>query len=262
MHSTEAVDVLASNPKISIVIITLNEEKNIRDCLESVRWADEIIVVDAMSTDKTVEIAREYANKIYERVWEGYSSTRNFGLSQTRGEWVLFLDADERISEILALEIQQVVKENNTVFRGYHMPRQSYYLGRWIRFGEWNPDLKLRLGRRDNVIWVGKIHERILINGRHSFLKHSILHYPYRDIGHHYEKFKRYSSLFAEEALEKGQRSSLSKIILKPSLRFFRGYFIRQGFRDGFPGFVIAAMQAYENFLRYTKLWKLEKNSR
>ncbi len=245
--------------KISVVVITFNEESNIRECLESMRWADEIIIVDSWSTDRTVQIAQEYTSKIFQRNWTDFGDQKNFGLSKTQHEWALFIDADQRVSELLAKEIQTAIKENDDRYQGYYVPNQNFYFGKWVQYGEWNPDFKLKLVRKQNATWVGRIHERISLSGRVAYLKNPAYHYTYKNFGQHVQKFISYSSLYAEEAFAKGEQSSLYKIFIKPPRRFVYGYLLRQGFRDGFTGFVIAAMQAFELFLRYVKLWHLQK---
>ena len=244
--------------KISVVIITYNEEKNIRDCLESIKWADEIIIVDAFSKDRTVDIAKNYTDRIFQRQWEGYTQQRNFGLTQVCNEWVLFLDADERISEALTQEIKDVLERNNGFCNGYYISRQSFYLGRWIKHGGWYPDLKLRLIRKNKAIWSGpSVHEKLILNGEAGYLKNPMYHYTYLNIKHHLEKSDRYSTLFAEEAFKKGEYPNPYKIFIRPIFRFINDYFLKQGFRDGFAGFVVALIQSFEVFLRYAKLWEL-----
>lgn len=246
--------------KISSVIITYNEERNIGDCLESLKWTSEIIIVDAFSSDRTVGIARVYTDKILQREWQGYSQQRNFGLSQASNEWVLFIDADERLSNALSYEIIEAITNDSGLYDGYYMPRQSFYLGRWITHGEWHPDLKLRLIKKDKGRWSGQsVHEIIILNGKARRLKNSIYHYPYVDISHHLEKFNRYSSLFAQDAFKKNEKFKFHQLLWRTFIRFIKAYFLKRGFRDGFAGFVIAVLQSFDVFLRYAKLYELEK---
>jgi glycosyltransferase involved in cell wall biosynthesis len=246
--------------KISAVIITLNEERNIGCCLESIRWVDEIIIVDAFSKDNTLMISARHTDKIFQREWPGYSEQKNFGLSRANGDWVLFIDADEEVSPPLVSEIRQILSLANNSFAGYRIQRESFYLGKWIKHGEWSPDRQLRLIRKGNGLWVGpSVHEQILLDGRVGYLKNKIYHYTYRDIAHHLEKLNRYSSLFAHDALVKKQRSNLCQLFIKPFSRFIKAYFLKQGFRDGLAGLVIAVMQSFEVFLRYAKLKELKR---
>lgn len=243
---------------ISAVVITYNEERMIRECLESLRWVDEIILVDAFSSDRTIEIAKGYTKKIFQREWQGYSQQRNLGLAQAQNKWVLFVDADERISDALANEIRGTLARNINLYDGYCFPRSSFYLGRWIKHGEWSSDTVLRLIRNGKGMWSGpSVHEKIILNGRDEILRNYIYHFPYQDISHHLAKFNRYSTLFAHDAFQRGERADLYKILLKPIYRFIRGYFLKQGFRDGSVGFIIASLQGIEVFLRYIKLREL-----
>lgn len=247
--------------RISAVVITYNERENIRACLESLKWVDEIIVVDSFSTDNTIQIANLYTDKVFQREWQGYSKQKNFGLSKTNIEWILFLDADERISGTLAYEIKEVIKNNYSIYSGYYMPRQCFYLGRWIKYGEWSPDFKLRLVKKEKGIWSGSsVHEKLILDGKAGYLRSPMYHYSYCNINHHLEKFNLYSSLFAKEAYKRGEKFRFYKLLWAPFIRFIKGYFLKQGFRDGFAGLVIAFMQSFEVFLRYAKLWELEKN--
>jgi glycosyltransferase involved in cell wall biosynthesis len=240
--------------KVSVIIITYNEEKNIARCLESVRWADEIIIVDSFSKDKTLKIAKRYNNKIFQREWTGYSEQRNFGLLQATNEWVLFIDADESISSLLADEIK-VALQGGGELDGYYLLRQSFYLGRKIEHGEWNPDWKLRLVKKEKAKWVGpRVHEKLSLSGRRGYLEGPLYHFTYRNIGHHLKKVNLYSSLFAEDAAERGEVVSLRELTLRPLARFKDGYCVKEGFKDGWPGLVIAALQSWEVFLRYVKL--------
>ncbi len=243
---------------ISVVIITYNEEKNIKDCLESVKWADEIIVIDAYSQDRTVEICKGYTDKIFKRPWSGYGEQKNYGLSMVKNEWALFLDADERISDTLITEIANI--SNGEPCDGYYIPRKSFYLNRQIKHGDWNPDLKLRLVRAQNAKWdEALVHERLILSGNIGCLRNPIYHYTYKDIKHHLKKANRYSGLFAESAFKKGKKVGMHRLFLEPPARFVSVYFFRKGFMDGFAGFVIAGVESFEVFLRYLKLRSLIK---
>lgn len=248
--------------RITAVIITFNEERNIQRCLESIRWVDEIIIVDAFSKDNTLMISAKYTDKIFQREWPGYSEQKNFGLSQASGDWVLFIDADEEVSAFLVSEIKQKLSSANNSFAGYRISRESFYLGKWIKHGEWFPDRQLKLIKKGKGLWAGpSVHEQLILDGKVGYLRNKIYHYPYGDIAHHLEKLNRYSSLFAHDALVKKERSSLYQLFIKPFSRFIEAYFLKQGFRDGLAGFVIAAMQSFEVFLRYAKLEELKRDS-
>ncbi len=240
--------------KISAVIITLNEERNIARCLESISWVDEIIIVDAFSKDNTVIIGSQYTDKIFQRKWPGYSEQRNFGLSQAKSDWVLFIDADERVSPLLADEIKRLL-QNKPEPDGYYLLCQAFYAGQKIKYGEWNPDWKLRLVRRGKARWGGpRVHERLLLDGQAAYLENPFFHFTYRDIGQHLRKLNLYSTLFAQGAAENNEAVNLRKLVFEPLVRFKNGYFVKAGYKDGLAGLTIAVLQSLEVFLRYVKL--------
>jgi len=250
MHSTA----------ISACIICFNEEQNIRRCLESCKWVDEIIVVDSMSQDRTLEIARQYTDKIYEKEWPGYVDQKNFALSKASGEWVLSIDADEEISGDLQDEIRREIQKKEPK-DAYKMPRLSFYQGRWIRHSGFYPDRKLRLFRRNKGCWVGKrVHERIQVDGQIGLLKSDLLHYPYEGvISGQVQAENSFSDLLAQNIYEQGKRYRLPLLLFRPLFKFIEVYFIKLGFLDGFAGFIIAVTSAYAMFLRYVKLRELER---
>jgi glycosyltransferase involved in cell wall biosynthesis len=243
---------------ISICIICFNEEKNIRRCLESSTWADEIVVVDSLSQDKTAEIAREYTDKVYEREWPGYVKQKNYALAKVNSPWILSVDADEEISQSLQYEIRKEIEKRDPK-DGYSMPRRSFYQGRWIKHSGFYPDRQLRLFRRNRGYWVGKrVHERVHVNGEIGLLKNDLLHYPYKGtISGQLQAVDRFSSLLAENMREQGKRYSLLLLLVRPPLKFLEVYFFRLGLLDGLAGFVIALTSAYAMFVRYVKLREL-----
>ena len=245
---------------ISICIICFNEEENIRRCLESSKWADEIIVVDSMSQDKTVEIAREYTDKVYQRKWSGFVDGKNFALSKATREWVVSLDADEEIPDELRGEIQEEIGKKHPK-EGYTVPRISFYQGRWIKHSGFYPDRQLRLFKRDKGAWVGKrVHERVQVNGEVGQLTNNLLHYPYKGtISGQIQTIDTFSTLLAQNLHEQGKRYSPLLLILRPPLKFIEVYLLRLGFLDGIAGFIIALSSAYAVFVRYVKLREVEK---
>lgn len=244
---------------LSICIICLNEEANIRRCLESSSWADEIVVVDAMSEDKTREIAREYTGKVFKRPWTGYVDQKNFALSKAQGDWILSLDADEEITEKLRDEISAEIRKTDAK-DGYWIPRRSYYQGRWIHHSGFYPDRQLRLFRRNLGHWTGgRVHERVQIRGEVGVLKNDLLHYPYRGlISGQLRTVDSFSTLLAEDIYEKGKRYNVLLLLLRPLFKFIEVYFLRRGFLDGVPGLIIAVTSAYAMFVRYVKLREIE----
>ena len=243
---------------ISICIICFNEEKNIRRCLESATWADEIIVVDSMSQDKTVEIAREYTDKLYQKAWPGYVDQKNFAISKTNGKWILSVDADEEITATLRDEILGEIKKADAK-DGYRIPRRSFYQGRWINHSGYYPDRQLRLFRRKRGHWTGeRVHERVDIQGSIGDLKKDLLHYPYKGvISGQLQTVNSFSSLMAEDMYERGKHYHISLLLLRPTFKFFEVYLLKLGFLDGLAGFIIAVTSAYAMFVRYIKLREL-----
>jgi glycosyltransferase involved in cell wall biosynthesis len=245
---------------ISICIICFNEEVNIRRCLESSKWADEIIVVDSMSQDNTVQIARAYTDTLYQKTWSGYVNQKNFALSKAACDWVFSLDADEEISEELRDEIQEEIKKEYAP-AGYTVPRLSFYQGRWVKHSGFYPDRQLRLFQRAKGSWVGKrVHERVQVNGPVGRLTNNLLHYPYNGtISGQLHAIDAFSSLLAQNLYEQGKHYSPLLLLLRPPFKFIEVYLLRFGFLDGVAGFIIALSSAYAVFVRYVKLRELER---
>jgi glycosyltransferase involved in cell wall biosynthesis len=246
--------------RVSALVITKNEAENIRDCLASLQWADEIIIVDAESTDDTVTQAREFTGKVFIRRWEGFSAAKNFALAQCTGDWVLWLDADERVTPELREEIFSALP-NNPAAAGFEMPRLANFLGKWIHHGGWYPGYVLRLFRRGAGRFDDKpVHEGVQVDGKIARLKNHLLHYTDRNLQHYFEKFNRYTSLAAEELNQRGRRFHLWDLLLRPSWFFFRMYVLKAGFLDGLPGFILARLSAAYVFAKYAKLWENQKS--
>src|SRR5512140_1703678 len=246
---------MAGREPLSCTIICHDEEEGIRAALESVKWCDEIVVVDSFSTDRTVEICREYTDRVYQRPWPGFVEQKAFALEQTRCPWVLNLDADERVSPELRREIEGVLRSPDA--DGYYVPRLVYYLGRWWRRGGWYPDYRLRLFRRDKVVWGGiDPHEKVVLNGRSRRLRGPLLHYTYRDVGDHVATINGFSGVAARELLLRGRETTWPDLVLRPLWRFFRFYVLRRGFTQGLAGLFVAQSAAFYVFARYAKLWE------
>jgi glycosyltransferase involved in cell wall biosynthesis len=249
-----------NTPRISATIITFNEEHNIRTCLESVRWVDEIVVVDSFSTDNTAAICREYSARVIQRDWPGHVAQKQFALEQAGGEWVISLDADEWLSPEAIEEIRRTVIMGHPAADGYVLPRQSYYLGRWIRHGGWYPDRKLRLVRRGCARWGGEDpHDKLLLSGTAGELKGKILHRVYADIAQQLRTVDSFSTISARQWFRRGRRFSLLAMLVRPPIRFLETYAWKGGFLDGMPGFIIAVISSYYVFLKYAKLWELRR---
>jgi glycosyltransferase involved in cell wall biosynthesis len=247
-------------PKLSVTVITKNEAADIRAALASVRWADEIIVVDSESTDDTVAIARQMTERVVVRPWGGYVAQKNFAASLASNDWVLSLDADERVTPALALEIQRTL--TNPVHKAYRMPRVTWHLGRWIRTTDWYPDEQLRLYDRRSARWTGQyVHEAVDVEGTVGRLQGEIEHFAYRDISDHLETIDRYTTYAARQMNETGRRAGLLQLAGHPPLAFLRNYIARGGIRDGIPGLIISSLNAYYVFLKFAKLRELQSKA-
>lgn len=240
-------------PKLTVTVITRNEAANIEAALASVAWADEIVVVDAESTDNTAALARPHATRVEVRPWPGYSAQKNYAASLAAHEWILSLDADERVTPALAAEIQSLLR-GEPGHRGYRVPRISCYLGRWIRGTDWYPDYQLRLYDRRAGEWNGRrVHESVALKGEPGRLANDLQHFPYRDISHHLATIDRYTTLAAEQMQAEGRIPSIAGVALHPPFAFLRNYVLRGGFRSGSAGFVVSVLNSYYVFLKLAK---------
>jgi (heptosyl)LPS beta-1,4-glucosyltransferase len=249
-------------PKLTVTVITRDEGANIDAALASVSWADEIVVVDAESTDDTVAIARTRAARVETRPWPGFSAQKNYAASIASNDWILSIDADERVTPELATEIRRLL-EGQPSHAGYRIPRVTWYLGRWIRGTDWYPDRQLRLYDRRTAEWNGRpVHESVrLASGQPGLLAHDLQHFPYRNIQDHLATIDRYTTIAANDWASQGRRASVAMLVLHPPFAFFRNYVLRGGFRDGAAGFVVSALNAYYVFLKFAKLWEIGKGS-
>ena len=248
-------------PKLSVTVITRNESANIAAALESVAWADEIVVVDSESTDDTVVQAARFASRVIVRPWPGYAAQKNFAASQATHDWILSLDADERVPPALADEIRTTVAADPP-HAGYRIPRVAHHLGRWIRTTDWYPDDQLRLYDRRAAEWKGAyVHESVAARGTVGRLRNELHHYPYRDVADHLETIDRYTTLAAREMHGAGRRAGPLQIAGHPPFAFLRNYLLRGGFRDGVPGLIISTLNAYYVFLKFSKLWQIQHST-
>jgi len=240
-------------PKVTAALITLNESANIGAALDSVSWADEILVLDSGSTDDTVAIARGKGARVETRPWPGFSAQKNDAASIASHDWILSLDADERVTPELAAEIRALLA-SDPPRRGYRIPRVSYYLGRWIRGTDWYPDYQLRLYHRACGRWNGRrVHESVALDGEPGLLTHDLQHFPYRDISDHLATIDRYTTLAADQMRADGRVPSIAGVALHPPAAFLRNYLLRGGFRLGAAGFTISALNSYYVFLKLAK---------
>ena len=245
-----------------MTVITRNESANIDAALESVSWADEVVVVDAESTDDTTARARTRGARVEVRPWPGFGAQKNYAASIAAHDWILSLDADERVSPDLASEIRALLA-SEPAERGYRVPRISHYLGRWIRGTDWYPDYQLRLYDRRAAGWNGRrVHESVaLTHGEPGRLRHDLQHYPYRDISHHLETIDRYTTLASEQMFADGRVPSIAGVALHPPFAFLRNYVLRGGWRLGSVGFVVSVLNTYYVFLKLAKTWDRSRTS-
>ena len=244
---------------LSVAIITHNEEENIRDALESVKWADEIVVVDSFSTDRTQEICREYTDKVYSFEWSGFSEQKNRAVSMTTHPWVFVLDADERFTDGLRDEIANLLK-STPLMDGYYVSRKNYFGKRWIKHGGWWPDYTLRLFRREKGMFEKReVHEGIKINGNTGRLKNPIEHYTYKDVNDYLKRMQTYSALAAKELFKNGRRANILDMIFRPVATFCKMFVLRLGILDGIYGIILAGLYSAYTYKKYSKLREMLK---
>jgi glycosyltransferase involved in cell wall biosynthesis len=246
--------------KLSVIVITKNEAAHIAQCLESVKWADEIIVLDSESSDETVSICHQFTPHVFETDWQGFGIQKQRALNKATGDWVLSIDADEIISPELRAEIEQAILQDCDAFL---LPRLSSYCGKFIKHGGWYPDYILRLFRREFGHFTDDvIHERVIVEGKIGKLTSPILHESYSDLSEVLEKVNSYSSLNAQKLFERDVKSSLSKAILRALWKFIQTYFVKAAFLDGKHGLMLAISSAESVYYKYLKLLELQNKCR
>ena len=248
--------------KISALIITYNEEKHLEKCLSSLKSvADEIIVVDSYSTDRTIDICNEHGVKVIMQEFLGYREQKNFAIEQAQYNYILSLDGDEALSDQLKQSILELKK--NWEYDGYLVNRRNRYCGQWIKHSDWYPDRKLRLFKKGSGLWKGiNPHDTYVLKSKltQTRIKGDLLHYIFDSYSEHNKKIEKFSTISAQEYYKLGKSASIFKIIFRPSWAFFKAYFLRRGFLDGFNGFVISVQTANLTFLKYAKLRALYKS--
>jgi glycosyltransferase involved in cell wall biosynthesis len=260
---------------IAAVVIARNEEKNLAACLDSLTWVDELIVVDAESTDRTAELARRYTPRVFVRRWPGYGPQKNFAMEQAAADWILIVDADERVSEELREEIQNMLRKHPSPLEGegggegespvaYRIPRRNYYYGRWIRGAGQYPDPQLRLVRRGHGHYNDlPVHEHLEVDGPVGDLNGHLDHHTHPTILSHELKIERYSTLAAEERIRAGRpEAAWYNLLVNPLWTFLKAYLLRGGYRDGMTGFLFSAFSAAHVLLKYAKLWEHAHSAR
>ena len=251
---------MASRAKISSVIITYNEERNIEECLETANWMDEIIVVDSFSTDRTLEVCNRYTQLIYQRPFLGFGKQKNFGIEQASMDWIFVLDADERIPEELRREIEEILTSNETEFSAYRLARKNYFYGHWLRWGGHYPDWQVRLfrngaGLNDDF----EPHHNFIFRGKLGTLENALIHYTERHISDHFPKLNRFTSLAAEYRVQTCDKVHWYDLAFRPLVTFFQVYLRKRGYRDGIPGFIQATFKSLYTFVKYAKVWEIHQ---
>lgn len=248
--------------KLSVVIITKNEEENLPRCLASVSWADEIVLIDSDSTDRTLAIAESHGARVYRHAWHGFGPAKREAVNRAKGEWIFSIDADEEVSPALAQEIRNRV-ENPGEANGFYVPRLTQFLGKWMRHGGWYPDHVLRLFKKDAGNFTeAVVHETVVVEGATERLEHHLRHYCYPSLESYFVKFNRYTELAAQELHDNRQRAGWVKIILNPIAKFIKQFILRAGFLDGLEGLVLALLSSGYVLTKYAKLRDLQRQSK
>jgi glycosyltransferase involved in cell wall biosynthesis len=240
---------------VSVAIITKDEEANIEDALKSVSDAQEIVVVDAFSTDSTIEICKKYTDHIFQHEWQGYAKQKQIAVDHCTLPWVLILDADERVTPELKKEITDLLPE--TDHDGFYIPRKNYFLGKWIKHGGWWPDYTLRLFKKEKgKLEPREVHERVIVDGSIGYLKNPLVHYTYWSMSDFIKRMENYSTLSSLEIKREGKKAGILSLTVRPALTFLKMYFLRGGFLDGKRGFMLAILYSFYTFLKYAKTWE------
>jgi len=253
------VNPLTGKPSLSCVVITRNEEANIQDCLASVSWATERIVVDAESSDRTADFARAGGARVFVRPWPGFGAQKNFGMEQASSDWILIVDADERVPQPLHAEIlSRIVQWKPGDPVAYEIPRKNWFYGAWVRHAGVYPDYQIRLFRRGRARYNDvPVHENLIVEGPIGKLLNPFEHYTERRIRDHFRKFGLYTTLAAKEKSKSMQRVGVEDLLVRPLIVFFKTYVAKQGFRDGVRGLIVCGFASMYTFVKYAKLWHM-----
>jgi len=249
---------------ISAIVLTKNEEKNIQECLKSLSWCDEIIVIDDNSNDKTLEIAKNQGARVYQKELTDFSDQRNFAQKKAKHDWILFVDADERISSALWYEIMQNINDPAENPSGFYLKRIDRLWGKDLNYGDSGTIKLLRLAKKGSGKWVGKVHERWDVFGRTECLNNPLHHLPHQSIPEFLSEINHYTTLRSEELFKQNKKTNIALIIIYPVAKFIHIYFLKLGILDGIPGLISALMMSFHSFLVRSKLWLLlnKNNSR
>jgi len=246
--------------KLSIIVPTFNEEGNLKECLESVKWADEIFVVDSFSNDKTLEIALEYTDRVIQHEYINSATQKNWAIPQATNEWVMIVDSDERVTPELKNEILEILSSEDTL-DGYYIPRNNTFLGKELKYGGWGKkeDLNLRLFKRDKGRYENKnVHADIILDGKSGYIKSSLTHNSYPDLAEYIIKLNRYTDWAAKDIVDKNRKVGLWLIISRPIATFLKMFFLKSGFLDGYHGFLIATLSSFYVFVKFSKARHLQ----
>lgn len=247
--------------KVSVTIITLNEERNIRRCLESVKWADEIVVVDSGSTDRTLQICRSFGCTIVETEWLGYGRTKQLAVESASNDWIFSLDADEEMTSELTQRIQRILLQQDPDCYGYRINRRSFYLGKLVKHSGWTSDFPLRFFHRQHGHFSDKaVHEGVELSGPVGQINEILLHYTFPTLSSHLEKIKTYSQLGALEKAQSGKTAGVCGAVLRGMLEFIRIYVFKAGFLDGKHGLILAINSSFAAYMKYLMLWEETKH--
>ncbi len=251
-----------ARPGISGCIVAMNEEDRIGDCVRSLEFCDEVILIDSHSSDRTREIAAELGAVVVERDWPGFGAQKEFAIEHASNDWVLCLDADERVSAELRAEILALQERGFPGHQGWRMPRLSVYLGHWMRHGSWYPDAQLRLFDRRSGHWGGNDpHDKVFLEGSLGRLRGPIHHYPYRSFDEHMQTIARYTTMMANGLARRGKRARLVDFTLRPAWRLFRYLVIQRGVLDGWRGILMGLLETHYTTLKYAKLYVMQNET-
>ena len=250
---------MSEKVSVSVYVLTYNNRRTIERCLRSLEWAEELVIVDSFSTDGTFEICQRYTDRACQRPFAGHRDQYQYAADQTTREWIMFVDADEEIPPELAQEIREAVGSGSSGANGFFVYRQTFYLGRWIRYGGWYPDGEIRLYRREKGRWEGGLHAKIAVQGKVQCLRNKYLHYTYGNLSDQIQTIDRYSRIAAEDLIREGKQFGLFPMLFHPPFRFLKEYLLKKGFLDGIPGLIIVVSTMFYVFVKYAKVWELSR---
>lgn len=252
-----------SRQKLSAFVVCKNEEKHIGLCLQSLSFCDEIVVVDSFSTDRTIEICKEFNVRVIQREWPGYRAQKEFACAEMTHPWVICLDADEYVSDGLRSEIESILEGRSDLsldkYSGFYLNRVMFHFGKWWRKGGWYPEYRLRFFKKEEAVWVGREpHENVEVSGPKIRLKGELYHFSYENFSDQLQKLISHAFARAQVDFKDGRKATTIDMIFKPWFRFVKFYFFKKGYKEGFPAIVVGITEAFYVFLKYAKLWELQ----